>query len=344
MIISVSFRAWLRNLIGNSFIANIRFIKRYIGVGQGPHEFIYQLLIQDDRTISIVPRPLKAEASLFLISATNKQTKLLKKNNTPVIVRLDGIGIDSENLSISQQYSMQNAMNETLSNADAIIFQSEFSKESFYKVYEIPNCMVTVIHNGAFQRNHKSTNKEIKQFVVGGRDAPRKRIAQTIKCFINSSYSEKYILNVVGNFKYDDMVHKNVVYHGKLNRDQLQNIICLSSGLLHLDWYDWCPNLVVEAIGLGTPVLCGSVGGTKEIVKHSGIIADLNDPVPNFSKEKNNTIPIIKQHDFDINFNEFLTYCNDMNCDRDDLDIKFVAQKYWSFISEVLLHCGKSKN
>jgi len=48
--------------------------------------------------------------------------------------------------------------------------------------------------------------------------------------------------------------------------------------MIHLSWRDHCPNVVVEALSQGCPIICTSSGGTKEIVKDNGIIIDdIND-------------------------------------------------------------------
>jgi glycosyltransferase involved in cell wall biosynthesis len=40
--------------------------------------------------------------------------------------------------------------------------------------------------------------------------------------------------------------------------------------MLHLAWLDHCPNVVVEALAQGCPVICSSEGGTRELVERAG--------------------------------------------------------------------------
>jgi glycosyltransferase involved in cell wall biosynthesis len=42
--------------------------------------------------------------------------------------------------------------------------------------------------------------------------------------------------------------------------------------LLHPRLGDWCPNVVVEALACGLPVVCGSWGGAAELVGAGGIV------------------------------------------------------------------------
>jgi glycosyltransferase involved in cell wall biosynthesis len=42
--------------------------------------------------------------------------------------------------------------------------------------------------------------------------------------------------------------------------------------MLHLAYFEHCPNTVVEALSQGCPVVCTNVGGTQELVKHYGYV------------------------------------------------------------------------
>jgi hypothetical protein len=44
--------------------------------------------------------------------------------------------------------------------------------------------------------------------------------------------------------------------------------------MLHLAYADHCPNTVIEALSQGCPVVCSSVGGTRELVGDFGIVVD----------------------------------------------------------------------
>ena len=42
--------------------------------------------------------------------------------------------------------------------------------------------------------------------------------------------------------------------------------------MIHLAWLDHCPNVVVEAVASGVPVICAESGGTKELVGGFGAV------------------------------------------------------------------------
>ena len=46
----------------------------------------------------------------------------------------------------------------------------------------------------------------------------------------------------------------------------------MSDAMIHLAWLDHCPNVVVEAVSQGCPVICTDSGGTKEIIGEGGLV------------------------------------------------------------------------
>jgi glycosyltransferase involved in cell wall biosynthesis len=53
--------------------------------------------------------------------------------------------------------------------------------------------------------------------------------------------------------------------------DELDELGCrtvyeASDAMLHMAWRDHCPNACVEALAVGTPVVCASSGGTPELI------------------------------------------------------------------------------
>ena len=126
--------------------------------------------------------------------------------------------------------------------------------------------------------------------------------------------------------------HKNIRYLGRLLPSELFIVLKHSRGLIHLDWYDWCPNLVVEAIANRIPVLCGAVGGTQELVRETGLIAELGDSEPDFSNLKQ-IVPNIKQDKFNQALELFLDKTSGEAVGlREDLMMSRVARKYYEFI------------
>ena len=337
--VEVEARQWLRaKAEAYPFVLKMNVVKRLLRVGQGPQEFLQRLINTDFAHLRFVPWPLRGDASLFLIRASGARASAAERRKIPKIVRLDGIGLDDPSFTREEYCGFRTEMQKTLKEADAIVYQSEFSKRSFEAVYGVAEVPVAVICNGApdalFAKNYEVDKLiDSNRLVVAGRDSPRKRITETVRRFIESPFSNHYELVVVGDIQEQEKVeHKNIRYLGRLLPSELFIVLKHSRGLIHLDWYDWCPNLVVEAIANRIPVLCGAVGGTQELVRETGLIAELGDSEPDFSNLKQ-IVPNIKQDKFNQALELFLDKTSGEAVGlREDLMMSRVARKYYEFI------------
>jgi glycosyltransferase involved in cell wall biosynthesis len=92
--------------------------------------------------------------------------------------------------------------------------------------------------------------------------------------------------------------------------------------MIHLAWLDHCPNVVVEAISQGCPVICTDSGGTQEIVRSNGVI------VPEKSQYRFELADYDNPPDFDLTVEDLPA----IDIQNDYLDIESVAKKYESAI------------
>ena len=65
---------------------------------------------------------------------------------------------------------------------------------------------------------------------------------------------------------------RRIKYLGMQNPFLAKQIISNSRALIHMDCYDWCPNIIISAMADGVPVICSNYGGSPELVKKNGII------------------------------------------------------------------------
>jgi len=63
---------------------------------------------------------------------------------------------------------------------------------------------------------------------------------------------------------------ENIVYYGHLKRDDLADVLRCCHVFIHLAENDPCPNVVIEALASGLPVLYRDSGGTPELVADCG--------------------------------------------------------------------------
>ena len=114
---------------------------------------------------------------------------------------------------------------------------------------------------------------------------PHKNIDKVIKAI--SNLNNPFIkLNIVGegpeidrlksiSSKYD--YKDNIVFHGKLNREDINRIFLNTDLFIQASNYEGLPHSLLEAMSFGIPVLCTPVGDCKEILENEdrGYMLDL---------------------------------------------------------------------
>lgn len=122
----------------------------------------------------------------------------------------------------------------------------------------------------------------------------------------------------------------HVFYTGPVGPEIYNQIYSAANWMLHLAWADHCPNVVVEALAQGTPVVCSEVGGTKELVGNYGLVlkeqpydfelADYDNP-PQVDVSQVDDLPDRSQLDYSS---------------IADIDIRSVANKYIELFEELV--------
>ena len=110
------------------------------------------------------------------------------------------------------------------------------------------------------------------------------------------------------------------------NPESLPRILQSATAMIHLAWLDWCPNSVVEGLASGLPVLCSHNGGTKELVKDSGIILQLEEDYQIGTKLDLYSPPKV-DHEIIVEGVEKIIEMPKIT-DRSDLNIKNTAAQY----------------
>jgi len=268
--------------------------------------------------------------------------KLQPKRKDRVIVRLDGIGIDSSGINIEK---IKSKLINIINKGSSIIYQSKFSQNCFNNIYEsLPDGKI--IYNGVGELRKEdpriiNTLKKINLqfrgdfFTVAGRFSNRKRIHQITREFDRGDLGNLVVLsNVPENLKFKN---KKIIYLGMINPDIARIIIFNSSGLIHFDRYDWCPNIVVGAIYDGTPVICSNYGGTPEIVGKNGLIikefpSDLPHDLEGINFAKYSAFPskIFRENIINFNRSKFIKK-NKKLC-----DVKIMAKEYVNLAKDLI--------
>ena len=146
---------------------------------------------------------------------------------------------------------------------------------------------IEIINNGVFipeENTNIFTNDQINITIVS-RLVSHKNIEKIIKA-ISDLNSPLINLNIIGDGPELNQLQKislesnnkdNIIFHGKLNRDDINHIFLNSDIYIQASNYEGLPHSLLEAMSYGIPVLCTPVGECKEILGNEdrGYILDL---------------------------------------------------------------------
>jgi glycosyltransferase involved in cell wall biosynthesis len=260
--------------------------------------------------------------SLIFIQPTGQK---LSKN---VVQRLDGIwskpsDIHQKNVCIKQLYDV----------ASAVVFQSMFDEKYVTSQWGMP--LKSAVINNGIKSYDKTPNLapgliRLRQtydkiFVCSANWHRSKRLRETIELFM--SLRKKGLGNacliIMGGHPDHQVADPHVYYTGSLSHDLCLQIFSIADWMIHLAWFEHCPNTVVEALSAGCPIICTDVGGTQELCLDYGI--KINESVEfDFSAPCDYDNPPI----IDVTSLDLHAVLNKPPRRHADINIKSVADKY----------------
>ncbi len=177
-------------------------------------------------------------------------------------------------------------MQRDLLRADHVVYQSVFSKEMADAHLYNRRERYSVVHNGV----------DLERFQPEGRRGGRVRLLAAgslrheymlgtiLPVFARLWRKHDLELHVIGRLgqvcrrQLADFSEQNpeaserIRVVGAIDNDDMTREMNRADVLLHPRLGDWCPNVVVEALACGLPVVCGSWGGAAELVGAGGIV------------------------------------------------------------------------
>ena len=146
---------------------------------------------------------------------------------------------------------------------------------------------IEIINNGVFipeENTNIFTNDQINITIVS-RLVSHKNIKKIIRA-ISDLNDPLIYLNIIGDGPELNQLQRislesnnkdNIIFHGKLNRDDINHIFLKSDIYIQASNYEGLPHSLLEAMSYGIPVLCTPVGECKEILGNEdrGYILDL---------------------------------------------------------------------
>lgn len=245
-------------------------------------------------------------------------------------LRLDGLYFDTEN-TVGDNDKLNAPITKSYHEFDKIIFQSVFSKNMFFHHFGQINTPYKIIYNGVDFRDEDKKFKYPydKTLICSAHWRSHKRLTAIIEGFeeLNSPNTGLVILGNVS----DKVSHKSIMYLGDVSVRKIPFYLRGADGFVHLSWLDWCPNTVVEALACGLPVLCSHNGGTRELVRDSGIIMEFEETY-DFKSVPLYKPPVPDPKLVAKGMGELLEWRKPI--DRPDLYIDRVARQYIDFILE----------
>lgn len=208
----------------------------------------------------------------------------MKKRGIPIIYRLDGlVWLHKKKQSKWKNYMLSQFRNMSSKIlhaylSDHIIYQSKFVKDWWERVGWKKKENYSIIYNGVKPPNSDQLSKEItdqNRLVVLEGTVDYSPYAVDLLNRLAESLPETIGIEVYGRFENPhngDRLHERIEYFGLLPREEVFDVL-QGSVYLSLDVNPACPNTVIEAMAVRSPVVAFDTGAIPELIdEDSGVI------------------------------------------------------------------------
>ena len=196
-----------------------------------------------------------------IINAYGKPIPLSKQ-----LARLDGLYFDIGN-SVGDTEKKNKLLRAVYSGVDGIIFQSQFNFQQYKHTFGAVDVPMSIIMNGAGREFYPGQGcldfGHKKNICCAANWRSHKRLSQIIKAFALLPVND-YRLFVVGECSdYNLQALENIIFTGSISATHFSELLRNMDAFVHLSWLDSCPNVVVEALRCGVPVVSSNQGDTR---------------------------------------------------------------------------------
>jgi len=179
--------------------------------------------------------------------------------------------------------------------ADALIANSNLTKNDFVRILHIPPEKIITIYNGCnpiFRPIHdkevlseigKKYNLPYRFILTVGRCDPRKNFPTLLRAFTKCRDAGELKLVAVGGdswrYKLDYHINEfkfkdNVIFPGYVSHTDLPAFYNMAELFVYPSVYEEFPNPLVEAMACGCPIVASNAGAIPEITGGSAFLAD----------------------------------------------------------------------
>jgi len=259
------------------------------------------------------------------------------------VLRLDGVWHD-----VGKDWKGKNkSIKRSLNEADGVIYQSKFSNRMADMYLGVPKCPTCVIRNGSLPKFYEGVQSlrgfENQHVILAfSQWRPHKRLVDIVESFLLAKIPNGRLL-IAGDLHRSGLLpkqhefywsHPQVSYLGILDQSGLASCLKIAKAVVHLCWFDSCPNSVVESLCAGVPVICNNVGGTPALIEiGGGIVCKIDEPY--------NMKPVDLYHPPKIDRDvvaKAMIYCinHKVSVYPNTMSIEVVAKQYFNFFRSLL--------
>lgn len=214
-----------------------------------------------------------------------KDIELLKKSRTPIILNQNGVYWPGW---YGTGWSAKNSPNALIyENSDYVFWQSNFAREAARNFLAPLDPKGEILYNAVdlyefFPASERSGGNEFTFLVAGNFTLSTfYQVESALEAFsiLKKKSSLRIGLKIAGltsllrrkslEFATELGIAQHVTLIGKFNQDQAPDLLRSVDAYLALKYMDTCPNLVIEALACGLPIIFSNTGGTKELVDES---------------------------------------------------------------------------
>ena len=208
----------------------------------------------------------------------------------PKVIRIDGIPILSHQ---RDKWVVKKKIGAHVNKCQAIIYQSHFAQTMVNAIMKPKVKKQYVVWNGAspeeFDVEPNKSDYE-KNIIIcskwySGEHRPWKRLREMWEVavhYVNSRSPNTcfWIIGEIGGLEKDWPTHDRIKFTGYLPNNELKHYLKMGDIMLHLSWFSWCDNALIEAIHAGCYPITNNVGGNPEFVKACGGMAlEIDEPI-----------------------------------------------------------------